>query len=89
MSDSAILWTVARQALLSMGFSGREHWSGLSFPFLGDLPNLEIESGSPALQADSLLSELPGKSSPAFLGDRISEKTKMATRVFITVIPDL
>jgi len=89
MSDYATPWTVARQALLSMGFSGREHWSGLPFPSPGDLPNLGIESGSPALQADSLLFELPGKSSPAFLGDKISEKTKMATRVFITVIPDL
>ena len=30
--------------------------------FSGDLPNLEIEPRSPALQADSLLSEPPGKS---------------------------
>ena len=26
-------WTVARQALLSMGFSRQEYWSGLPFPF--------------------------------------------------------
>ena len=26
------LWTVARQAPLSMGFSRQEHWSGLPFP---------------------------------------------------------
>ena len=76
MSDSATPWTLARQALLSMGFAGREHWSGLPFPSPGDLPNLGIESGSPALQADSLLSEPPGKSSPAFLGDKNFRKDK-------------
>ena len=30
-------------------------------PSPGDLPNPEIEPGSPALQADSLLTEPPGK----------------------------
>ena len=44
-----------------MGFSREEYWSGLPFPSLGDLPNLEIEMGSPALQTDSLPSEPPGK----------------------------
>ena len=34
---------------------------GLSVSSLGDLPNPGIEPGSPALQADSLPSELPGK----------------------------
>ena len=34
---------------------------GLSFPSPGDLPNPGIESGSPALQGDSLPSEPPGK----------------------------
>ena len=33
------LWTVARQAPLSMGFSRQEYWSGLPFPTLVDLPN--------------------------------------------------
>ena len=54
-------WTVARQAPLSMGFSRQEYWSGLPFPSLGDLPNPGIEFGSPALQADALSSEPPGK----------------------------
>ena len=53
-------WTVAYQALPSMGFSRQECWSGLSFPSPGDLPNPGIESGSPALQADTLPSEPPG-----------------------------
>ena len=37
-----------------MGFSGQEHWSGLSCPPPGDLPDPGIEPASPALQADSL-----------------------------------
>ena len=54
-------WTVARQAPLSMGFSRQEYWSGLPFPSPGDLPNPGIEPRSPALQADALSSEPPGK----------------------------
>ena len=57
----ATLWTVARQAPLSMGFSRQEYWSGLPFPSPGDLPNPGIKPGSPALQADALSSEPPGK----------------------------
>ena len=33
------LWTVAHQAPLSVGFSRQEHWSGLPWPPLGDLPD--------------------------------------------------
>ena len=40
---------IACQALLSMGFSRQEYWSGLWFPSPGDLPNLGIEPGCPAL----------------------------------------
>ena len=47
--------------LSDMIFSRQEHWSGLPFPSLGDLPNTEIELGLPVLQASSLLSQLPGK----------------------------
>ena len=54
-------WTVVCQVPLSVGFSRRGCWSGLPFPSPGDLPNPWIESGSPVLQADSLLSEPPGK----------------------------
>ena len=43
------LWTVALQALLSMGFPRQEYWSGLPFPPPGDLPYLEIKPMSPAL----------------------------------------
>ena len=50
-------------APLSMGFSRQEYWSGLPFPFPGDLPHPGIKPESPTLQADSLPSEQPGKSS--------------------------
>ena len=53
--------TVAYQASLSMGFSRQEYWSGLPFPSPGDLPNPGIEPRSPALEADALTSEPPGK----------------------------
>ena len=57
----ATLWTVAHQAPPSMRFSRQEYWSGLPFPSPGDLPDLGIKPRFPALQADSLLSESPGK----------------------------
>ena len=45
-------WAVAHQALLSMGFSRQEYWSGLPFLSPGDLPDPGIEwvsLASPAL----------------------------------------
>ena len=54
-------WTVAYQAPQSMEFSRQEYWSRLPFPSPGDLSNPGIEPGSPALQADALPSEAPGK----------------------------
>ena len=53
-------WTVAHQASLSMEFSRRQYWSGLSFPPPGDLPDSGIEPGSPALRTDSSPSEPSG-----------------------------
>ena len=51
------LWTVARQAPLSMGFPRQEYWNGFLSPPPGDRPNPGIESVFPALQADSLPAE--------------------------------
>ena len=45
-----------------MEFSWQEYWIGLPFPFPGDRPNPGIKHLSPALQADSLPSESPRKS---------------------------
>ena len=47
----AILWTVARQVPLSMGFSRQEYWSGLPFPPSEDLPDPGTEPVSPVAPA--------------------------------------
>ena len=57
----ATAWAVAYQAPPSMEFSRQEYWSGLPFPSPGDLPDPGVETGSPTLQADTLLSEPPGQ----------------------------
>ena len=60
VSDSAIPWTVACQAPLSMGFSRQENWNGLPFPSPGDLTHSGIEPvfpASPAMQAHSFTTE--------------------------------
>ena len=56
---------IAHQALLPMGFSRQEYWSGLPFSSPGDLPDSGIELRSAPLQADALTSEPPGK--PIFI----------------------
>ena len=48
-------------APLSLGFPRQEYWSGLPFPSPGNFPNPGIKFRSPALQADALTSEPPGK----------------------------
>ena len=45
----------------SMEFSRPEYWSGQPLPSSGDLLNPGIKPSSPALQADSLRAEPPGK----------------------------
>ena len=67
----ATTWTVARQAALSMGFSRWEYWSRWPFPSPEDLPDSGIEPGSPALQTDSLPTELQGKPPLALLTNKI------------------
>ena len=59
--DSVNPGAVSCQAPLSMGFSRQEDWSGLQCTSPGESPNPGIEPRSPALQADSLPSEPPGK----------------------------
>ena len=50
-----------------MGFLRQENWNGSPFPSPGDLPDPGIELSSPALQADSLPAEPPGKPMPQFI----------------------
>ena len=62
MSDSfGTPWTLTLQAPLSIVFSRQEHWSGLPFPFAGDLPNPGIEFRSPTLAGRFFTTEAPGK----------------------------
>ena len=53
--------SIGASAPPSMEFSRQGYWNGLPFPSPGDLPDPGIEPGSPALQADTLPSEPPGK----------------------------
>ena len=58
------LWTVARQAPLSMGLSRQEYWSGVPCPPPGDLPDPEFEppfSCGSCIADKFLISESPGK----------------------------
>ena len=62
-------WTVAHQALLSMGFSRQEYWSGLPFSPPADLPDSGIELSSPALVGGFFTVEPPGK--PPYTKDSV------------------
>ena len=74
----ATLWTVARQAPLSMGFSRQEYWSGLPFPFPGDLLDPGIEPMP--LASPALAGELP-LAPPAFVpSDRLKPLNVLSTR---------
>ena len=54
-------WTVAHQARLSMWFSRQEHWSGLSFPSPGNLPNPGSKTWFSCVAGRFLLSESPNR----------------------------
>ena len=71
--------TVACQVLLSMGLSRQEYWSELPFPSPKDLPDPGLEPGSPALQGDSLPSELPGKAQVRATGKTTKTQAAQAT----------
>jgi len=72
-----------RQAPLSVGFPRQEYSSGLSCPPSGDLSNPGIQPRSPALQADSLPSEPPGKSIKCLLSTFIHLLNQLFIQPFI------
>ena len=61
MSDPATLWTVARQAPLSMGFPRQEYWSELPLPSPRDLLDPGMKHTFPALVGIFFTSEPPRK----------------------------
>ena len=61
----AMPWTVAPRLVCPWDFPRREYWSELPLPSPEDLPDPGIEPRSPALQEDSLRTELRGK--PPFM----------------------
>ena len=62
---------MAHQVPLFMEFSRQEYWGGYLFPSPGDLSNPGIKPGSPALQADYLPSEPPGKPEVLWVGPNL------------------
>ena len=66
-----ILWTVARQAPLSLGFSRQEYWSGLLCPSPWDLPVSGTQSASllsPALAGEFFTSSATCEAQPSQFG---------------------
>ena len=68
--------TAAHQVPPSLGFSRQEHWSGLPFPSLGDLPNPGIKSASPALADKFFTTEPQGRPSCCIHLFHQTEQTK-------------
>ena len=65
-SSLSLVWLCESMDCSPSGFSVQgilqaRYWSGLPFPLPGDPLHLGIKPGSPALQEDSLPSELPGE----------------------------
>ena len=88
-------WTAAYQAPPSMRFSRQEYWSGVPLPSPGDLPDLGIGPRSPALQADTLLSEPPGKPNvivyliiifKKVANDSLTELRNMSTKCYMWIM---
>ena len=90
ISNSVTLYTVVHETPLSMGFSRQKYQSGLPFHGPRDLPDSGTEPWSPALQADSLPSELPGQSTQILFCPGISNlnllfSAKMTFRQLVTL----
>ena len=73
-----------------MEFSRYEYWTGLPFPSPGDLPDPGVEPGSPALQVDSLPSELPGgKTSKPYIASLVAQRLKRLLALWKTWVRSL
>ena len=84
VSDSQTPWTVVHQAPLSLEFSTKEYWSGLSFPPPGDFPDLgmgPLPPESPALVV--FCTTPPGKT---MIKGRDSLTDNLLERLFVQVL---
>ena len=80
-------WTVVCQAPLSvLGFSRKEHWSGLPFPSPEDLPGPGIEPSFLHWQKDSF-PELPGKPRIIFSSTQIATNSIILLFRWLSNIP--
>ena len=73
------IWTEAHQAPLSMVFPTQEYWSGLPFPYPGDLPNPGTEPESlvsPALAGGFLTTSATSESVTSGLRARGKEESE-------------
>ena len=80
-----ILWTVACQASLSMGFSRPEYWSGLPYPSPGDLPNQGIKPASltsPALAGGFFITNATWEAPEIYYG--MFQTSKIRVCFFLT-----
>ena len=83
-----MLWTAARQAPLSMGFSRQRHWSGLPCPPPGDLPHPGIKLMSlmsPALVGRFFTTRATWEAPHPHLGNREIQKDLMGIEIFIII----
>ena len=83
-SCPTLLRIVAHRAPLSMGLPRQEYWSGLPFPYPGDLPNSGMEPRSPvsfALAGGLSTTEPPGSVSSCLIAGN-SDLLKVPTILF-------
>ena len=73
-------WTIACQALLSMGFFRQEYWTGLPFPSIGDLPNPGTKPR--LLRCRQILYRLSYKGSSPFFNDSRSNRYEVISHCF-------
>ena len=70
-----------------MGFSSQEYGSRLPFPPPGDLLDPGVEPGSPALKADSLSSEPPGKPTASHMHIEMHTRDRNSSSAYVCGVP--
>ena len=78
-------WTVTHQLPLSMGFPRQEYWSGLPFPFPGDLPDPGVKPMSHALAGGYFTPEPSGKPMFSFNLDKYAGEKLLKYRVGVSL----